>query len=97
MNWDYIRVSALMFLEFAVWGPWMPVLRPIARPIEDDGQTDGLDLWHVSAGVHVLAVRVGLFGRQILQRRMDHPGFHAVGILLLIWRPSKRSSSACWS
>ena len=26
MNHDYLRVSALMFLEFAVWGAWMPVL-----------------------------------------------------------------------
>lgn len=26
MNETYLRVSALMFLEFAVWGAWMPVL-----------------------------------------------------------------------
>jgi MFS family permease len=26
MNHDYVRVSALMFLEFAIWGAWMPVL-----------------------------------------------------------------------
>jgi MFS family permease len=27
VNWDlYFRLSALMFLEFAIWGAWMPVL-----------------------------------------------------------------------
>jgi nucleoside transporter len=43
MNWDaYIRVSALMFLEFAVWGAWMPVLAlRLLGPLKLNGKQTG--------------------------------------------------------
>lgn len=43
MNWDaYIRVSALMFLEFAVWGAWMPVLAlRLLGPMKLNGKQTG--------------------------------------------------------
>ncbi|MEN6458128.1 MAG: MFS transporter [Thermoguttaceae bacterium] len=43
MNWDtYLRVSALMFLEFAVWGAWMPVLAlRLLGPLKLNGKQTG--------------------------------------------------------
>ncbi len=43
MNWDaYVRVSALMFLEFAVWGAWMPVLAlRLLGPLKMTGKQTG--------------------------------------------------------
>jgi nucleoside transporter len=43
MNWDaYLRVSALMFLEFAVWGAWMPVLAlRLLGPMKLSGKQTG--------------------------------------------------------
>ncbi len=42
MNYDYLRVSALMFLEFAVWGAWMPVLAlRLLGPMKLSGKQTG--------------------------------------------------------
>jgi len=43
MSWDaYIRVSALMFLEFAIWGAWMPVLAlRLLGPMKMTGKQTG--------------------------------------------------------
>ena len=42
MNWDFIRVSGLMFLEFAVWGAWMPVLAMrLLGPLKMTGKQTG--------------------------------------------------------
>jgi MFS family permease len=42
MNYDYLRVSALMFLEFAIWGAWMPVLAlRLLGPMKLNGKQTG--------------------------------------------------------
>ena len=42
MSHDYLRVSALMFLEFAVWGAWMPVLAlRLLGPMKLNGKQTG--------------------------------------------------------
>src|SRR3990172_9131561 len=43
MNWDlYLRLSALMFMEFAVWGAWMPVLAiRLLGPLKMTGKQTG--------------------------------------------------------
>jgi MFS family permease len=43
MNWElYARLSALMFLEFAVWGAWMPVLAMrLLGPLKMTGKQTG--------------------------------------------------------
>ncbi|MCE5268784.1 MAG: MFS transporter [Planctomycetaceae bacterium] len=43
MDWNsYVRVSALMFLEFAVWGAWMPVLAlRLLGPLKLNGKQTG--------------------------------------------------------
>lgn len=43
MNWDlYLRLSGLMFLEFAVWGAWMPVLAlRLLGPMKMTGKQTG--------------------------------------------------------
>jgi MFS family permease len=43
VNWDlYLRLSALMFLEFAIWGAWMPVLAVrLLGPLKMSGKQTG--------------------------------------------------------
>jgi nucleoside transporter len=43
MDWNvYLRVSALMFLEFAIWGAWMPVLAlRLLGPLRFNGKQTG--------------------------------------------------------
>jgi MFS family permease len=43
VNWDlYLRLSALMFLEFAIWGAWMPVLAVrLLGPLKMTGKQTG--------------------------------------------------------
>jgi MFS family permease len=43
MNWDvYLRLSALMFMEFAVWAAWMPVLAiRLLGPLKMTGKQTG--------------------------------------------------------
>ena len=43
MNWDlYLRLSSLMFLEYAVWGAWMPVLAVrLLGPLKMTGKQTG--------------------------------------------------------
>jgi len=42
VNWDFTRVSGLMFLEFAVWGAWMPVLAMrLLGPLKMTGKQTG--------------------------------------------------------
>jgi predicted MFS family arabinose efflux permease len=42
MSHDYFRVSALMFLEFAIWGAWMPVLAlRLLGPMKLSGKQTG--------------------------------------------------------
>ncbi len=43
MNWDlYLRLSGLMFLEYAIWGVWMPVLAMrLLGPLKMTGKQTG--------------------------------------------------------
>jgi MFS family permease len=43
VNWDlYLRLSSLMFLEYAVWGAWMPVLAlRLLGPLKMTGKQTG--------------------------------------------------------
>ena len=43
MSWDlYVRLSALMFLEYAVWGAWAPVLAArLLGPLKMNGKQTG--------------------------------------------------------
>ena len=43
VNWDlYLRLSALMFMEFAIWGAWMPVLAVrLLGPLKMTGKQTG--------------------------------------------------------
>jgi len=42
LTWDYVRVSALMFMEFAVWGAWMSVLAiRLLGPLKMTGKQTG--------------------------------------------------------
>ena len=52
----YIKLSAVMALEYAVWGAWMPVLGgEIAGAVAFQRQTDGVDIRHFASCVHYFA------------------------------------------
>ncbi|MHC4573595.1 MAG: MFS transporter [Planctomycetota bacterium] len=87
MEWDlYIRLSIMMFLEFAVWGAWAPVLAShLVGPLKMTGKQTGwiyATLW--------LGCIVALFtGGQVADRWLAAERFLAIvhlagGVVLLV-------------
>ena len=70
----YIRLSLVMFFEYAVWGAWAPVLAArLLGPLKMSGKQTGWIYTTLAAGLHRLAAAGGAVGRPLSESRMD-PG-----------------------
>ena len=80
----YLRVSALMFMEYAVWAAWMPVLAArLLGPLQMTGKQTG---W-IYATLPLASMISPLFAGQLADKYVD-TGYilafcHGVGIVLL--------------
>lgn len=98
-----IRLSAMMFLEFAVWGAWAPVLWPyLVGPVENGC----LGFSPVQAsqiyGVLWLAcIAAPFIGGQIVDRWFPTQWFlaavHLAGGGLMLWMTQQKSFGALWT
>jgi nucleoside transporter len=85
MNWDvYLRVSGLMFLEFAIWGAWMPVLAlRLLGPMKLNGKQTG---W-IYATFPLACIFAPLVSGYLADRWFDAKWIvlasHAIGAVLL--------------
>lgn len=87
----YIRLSAMMFLEYAVWGAWYPVLAArLLGPLKFTGKQTG---W-IYATIPLGCIISPLFAGQIADRWINAEfilaGAHLVGTLLLFVAAWKR-------
>ena len=85
MNHDYLRVSALMFLEFAIWGAWMPVLAlRLLGPMKLNGKQTG---W-IYATLPLACIFSPLLSGYLADKYFDAKwvilASHAIGAVLLI-------------
>ncbi|MCX6910810.1 MAG: MFS transporter, partial [Verrucomicrobia bacterium] len=80
----YLQLSALMFMEYAVWGAWMPVLAArLLGPLQMTGKQTGWIYATLPIGITISS----LFAGQLADKYFD-TGYilafcHAAGIVLL--------------
>jgi nucleoside transporter len=87
----YLKLSALMFLEFAVWGAWYPVLAArLLGPLKFSGKQTG---W-IYAALPLASIFMPLVFGQVADRWVQAQyiiaGAHLVGALLLFVAAWKR-------
>ena len=81
-----------MFLEYAVWGAWAPVLAArLLGPLEDDRQANGVDLCDAPDRLHHLAAGRRMAGGPVGQNRWILIVAHFVGAVLLV--PGREAES----
>jgi len=96
MDWGlYIRLSAMMFLEYAVWGAWYPVLAArLLGPLKFSGKQTG---W-IYAALPLACIFMPLLAGQLADKYFDTARIlaaaHLVGVVLLFiaaWRSDFKS------
>lgn len=80
----YLQLSAMMFMEYAVWGAWMPVLAPrLLGPLQMSGKQTG---W-IYATLPLASMISPLIAGQLADKYVDTRWIlaicHALGVLLL--------------
>ncbi len=84
MNHDYLRVSALMFLEFAVWGAWMPVLAMrLLGPMKLSGKQTGWVYATFPLACIFAPVASGYLADKYFNAEWIIMASHAIGAVLL--------------
>ena len=93
MTWPlYLRLSAMMFLQFAVWGAWSPVLAArLLGPLKMSGKQTG---W-IYGTIYLGAIVSPLIAGQVADRWIATEWFlaaaHLVGGVLLIVAAGRRT------
>lgn len=91
----YLKLSAMMFLEFAVWGAWYPVLAArLLGPLKFSGKQTG---W-IYAALPLACIFMPLVAGQMADRYVNTEyilaGAHLIGMVLLFvagWRKDFKS------
>lgn len=87
----YLKLSALMFLEFAVWGAWYPVLATrLLGPLKFSGKQTGWIYATIPLGSIFMPLVAGLLADQYINTELILAGAHLVGALLLFVAAWKR-------
>ncbi len=87
----YVRLSVMMFLEFAVWGAWAPVL---AAYLIDDLKFSGKQTGLIYAALPIACIISPFLGGQIADRYLATEYFlgivHILGGICLVYAAYKR-------
>jgi MFS family permease len=87
----YIRLSAMMFLEFAVWGAWYPVLAArLLGPLKFSGKQTGWIYATLPLGCIFMPLVAGQIADRWIHTEFLLAGAHLVGTLLLFVAAWKR-------
>ncbi|MGE5296392.1 MAG: MFS transporter, partial [Solirubrobacterales bacterium] len=94
----YLKLSAMMFLEFAVWGAWYPVLATrLLGPLGFSGKQTG---W-IYAALPLACIFMPMAAGQVADRWVNTEfilaGAHLVGTLLLFVAAWKRKFSSLFT
>ena len=91
----YIKLSAMMFLEFAVWGAWYPVLAArLLGPLKFTGKQTGWIYAALPLGCIFMPLIAGQVADRWINTEFILAGGHLVGTLLLFiaaWKRQFRS------
>lgn len=93
MDWPlYIRLSLMMFLQFAVWGAWSPVLAArLLGPLKMSGKQTGWIYGTLFLGCIVSPLIAGQVADRWVPTQWFLSGAHLVGGVLLLLAARKRT------
>jgi MFS family permease len=93
MTWDlYLKLSAMMFLEFAVWGAWYPVIAArLLGPLKFSGKQTGWIYAALPLASIVAPMIAGHMADRWVNAEMILAGCHLAGILLLFVAAYRRT------
>ena len=97
VDWNvYLRVSTLMFLEFAIWGAWMPVLAMrLLGPMKLNGKQTGWIYATFPLASIFSPFISGYLADKCINAEYVILGCHALERCSCLPPPSKPSSGAC--
>lgn len=80
----YLQLSALMFMEYAVWGAWMPVLAArLLGPLQMSGKQTGWIYATLPLASMITPLLAGQLADKYVDTRWILAACHAIGVLLL--------------
>ncbi len=80
----YLQLSALMFMEYAVWGAWMPVLAArLLGPLQMSGKQTGWIYATLPLASMITPLLAGQLADKYVDTRWILAACHALGVLLL--------------
>jgi nucleoside transporter len=87
----YVRLSAMMFLEYAIWGAWYPVLAArLLGPLKFTGKQTGWIYATIPLGCIISPLIAGQIADRWLHTEVILAGAHLLGTLLLFIAAWKR-------
>jgi MFS family permease len=87
----YVKLSAMMFLEFAIWGAWYPVLATrLLGPLGFSGKQTGWIYATIPLGCIFMPLLAGQVADQWINTEFILAGAHLIGTLLLFVAAWKR-------
>ena len=91
----YLKLSAMMFLEFAIWGAWYPVLAArLLGPLGFSGKQTGWIYATIPMGCIFMPMLAGQVADRWIHTEFILAGAHLVGTLLLFMAAWKRKFSS---
>jgi MFS family permease len=87
----YVKLSAMMFLEYAIWGAWYPVLATrLLGPLKFTGKQTGWIYATIPLGCIISPLIAGQIADRWLNTEIILAGAHLIGTLLLFVAAWKR-------
>ena len=87
----YIKLSAMMFLEYAVWGAWYPVLAArLLGPLKFSGKQTGWIYATIPLGCIFMPLVAGQLADRWINTEFILAGAHLIGMVLLFVAAYKR-------
>jgi MFS family permease len=94
----YLKLSAMMFLEFAVWGAWYPVLATrLLGPLKFSGKQTGWIYAALPLGCIFMPLVAGQVADRWINTEFILAGAHLVGTLLLFIAAWKRKFTSLFA
>lgn len=94
----YLKLSAMMFLQYAIWGAWYPVLAArLLGPLRFSGKQTGWIYATIPLGSIFMPLVAGQVADQWINTEFILAGAHLVGMLLLFIAAWKRKFSTLFT